>query len=66
MEKYTQLEKIAYFNIEQKDEKDGVKYYLDDEKTWVLIRPSGTEPLLRIYFESDSKDKIETLKEFFQ
>lgn len=65
MDKYSELETVADFEILAKDTKDGVKYYLDDEKTWVLIRPSGTEPLLRIYFESDEQSKIEKLKEFF-
>ena len=65
MKQYSELEKIGSFEVDEKDTKDGVKYYLNDEKTWVLIRPSGTEPLLRIYFESDSKDKIDELKEFF-
>lgn len=66
MQKYSSLDKIDEFRIKEKDTKDGVKYYLNDEKTWILIRPSGTEPLLRIYFESDSKEKIEKLKEFFK
>ncbi len=66
MKKYTQLDSIADFEISSKDTKDGVKYYLDDDRTWILIRPSGTEPLLRIYFESDEKSKIEKLKEFFK
>ena len=65
MKKYSELKEIASFKIKEKDTKDGVKYYLDDNKTWVLIRPSGTEPLLRIYFESDEKEKIDELKEFF-
>ncbi len=65
MKKYSELDSVAGFEIKEKDTKDGVKYYLDDEKTWVLIRPSGTEPLLRIYFESDENTKIEKLKEFF-
>ena len=30
--------------------------------TKILIRPSGTEPLLRIYFETDKKEKLEYLK----
>lgn len=66
MEQYSSLKSIASFKVKSKDKKDGIKYYLDDEKSWVLIRPSGTEPLLRIYFESDSKDKLRELKEFFQ
>ncbi len=30
---------------------DGYKYFLEDE-SWLLIRPSGTEPLLRLYAEA--------------
>ncbi len=42
--------------------KDGVKLYLRDHKSWLLIRPSGTEPLLRIYIETDSEEKMTQLK----
>ncbi|MCR4881847.1 MAG: phosphoglucomutase/phosphomannomutase family protein [bacterium] len=34
------------------DKKDGIKFYLEGGNDWILIRFSGTEPLLRIYFES--------------
>ena len=30
---------------------DGVKYLLEDD-SWLLIRPSGTEPVLRVYAEA--------------
>jgi len=36
---------------------DGKKFVLADA-SWVLIRPSGTEPLFRIYVETDQKEKI--------
>ena len=36
------------------------------ETSWVLVRPSGTEPLLRIYFESDSLEKIKNNKNCFE
>lgn len=42
--------------------KDGIKLYLNDHKSWLLVRPSGTEPLLRIYIETNSKEKMEQLK----
>lgn len=38
---------------------DGIKFWFEDKNSWMLVRPSGTEPLLRIYFETDSKDKLE-------
>ncbi len=43
---------------------DGVKVWVD-EKTWALIRPSGTEPLVRVFVESDTKEKADaTAKKF--
>jgi phosphomannomutase/phosphoglucomutase len=30
---------------------DGVKIWFDEE-SWLMLRPSGTEPLIRIYGES--------------
>ena len=41
---------------------DGIKLYFDDNTSWILIRPSGTEPLFRISFETDSKEKLEKLQ----
>ena len=45
---------------------DGVKIWVDD-KTRALIRPSGTEPVVRVFVESDTKDKAEaTAKKFIK
>ena len=41
---------------------DGFKYYLVDE-SWLLVRFSGTEPLLRIYCETTSADRVDRLLE---
>jgi phosphoglucomutase len=41
---------------------DGVKFIFADG-SWMLMRPSGTEPLVRIYAESESKDELEVLLE---
>ena len=49
---------------------DGVKFYLDNPEaktkpnaaeTWLLLRASGTEPLMRIYSESCSKESVAKL-----
>ena len=37
------------------DTKDGFKFFLDDG-SWLLIRASGTEPLVRVYTEATSAD----------
>ena len=39
---------------------DGIKIIIDS-KNWVMIRPSGTEPIIRIYAESESQEKLEAL-----
>lgn len=39
---------------------DGIKITIDS-KNWVMIRPSGTEPIVRIYGESESQQKLDTL-----
>jgi len=39
---------------------DGIKI-ADDSKNWVMIRPSGTEPIVRIYGEAESQQKLDTL-----
>ena len=55
---------IGKYNVTSIDSKDGVKLMLGS-KTKILVRPSGTEPLLRIYFEANDKEKLEYLKEEF-
>ncbi|MGD0911484.1 MAG: phosphoglucomutase/phosphomannomutase family protein [Terracidiphilus sp.] len=51
---------------------DGVKFYLDNPEaktkpsaaeTWLLLRASGTEPLMRIYTESSSNESVTKLLE---
>ena len=40
--------------------RDGVKYVLADN-SWLLIRPSGTEPVLRVYAEAHSPETVQAL-----
>jgi phosphomannomutase/phosphoglucomutase len=39
---------------------DGLKIWTD-EHSWVLVRPSGTEPIIRIFAESQSQEKVDAL-----
>ena len=43
--------------------RDGVKYVLADD-SWLLIRPSGTEPVLRVYAEGRSQEMVKALLEY--
>ena len=45
-----------------RDEIDGVRFHLQGG-AWVLVRFSGTEPLLRIYAEASSQDQVDRLLE---
>jgi phosphoglucomutase len=48
--------------VEKINRIDGVKF-LFAGNSWMLMRPSGTEPLVRIYAESESKKDLEELLE---
>ena len=47
------------------DTRDGVRYRLADE-SWPLIRPSGTEPVLRVYTEAPTPEQVKALLAFGQ
>ena len=44
------------YNVERVETIDGFKFFFDDD-TWLMIRASGTEPVLRTYSESSSQEK---------
>ena len=44
------------YQVLRTEDIDGFKYFFEDD-AWLLIRPSGTEPVLRTYAESSSSDK---------
>jgi alpha-D-glucose phosphate-specific phosphoglucomutase len=48
--------------VERTNRMDGVKFIFTDG-SWLLIRPSGTEPVVRIYAESESEKDLEVLLE---
>ncbi|WP_446744333.1 phosphoglucomutase/phosphomannomutase family protein [Silvibacterium acidisoli] len=66
------VKEIGGMAVQKVETLDGIKFYLDNPeakskpnaaKTWLLLRASGTEPLLRIYSESTSKESVEKLLE---
>ena len=55
-------ETVGGRRIESINRMDGVKFLLAND-AWILMRPSGTEPLVRIYAESEDKNDLEDLLE---
>ncbi len=53
-------ERILHCRVVSINNSDGVKYLLDND-SWLLIRPSGTEPLLRIYAEARNRGEVPQL-----
>ena len=51
--------KIGGFKVKSVDTLDGFKFFVDNG--WVLVRASGTEPLIRFYAEADTPQKVEEL-----
>jgi phosphomannomutase len=53
---------VAGTEVESVNEADGFKTLLADG-SWLLIRPSGTEPKLRVYAEAGSDERVAELLE---
>jgi phosphomannomutase len=49
--------------VSEISQRDGVKYIMADD-SWLLIRPSGTEPVLRVYAEGRSQEMVKALLEY--
>jgi phosphomannomutase len=56
------FKEIAGHQVVEWQQTDGVKHLMADG-SWLLVRPSGTEPVLRIYSEADSEEKAVALVE---
>lgn len=56
---------VAGIKVKEVGRKDGIKLYLE-EGSWVLLRPSGTEPLVRVYMETNSPAKLSQIAKFME
>ncbi len=54
--------RFAGLRVKQHVTIDGHKYILEDG-SWVCFRPSGTEPVVRFYFEASSRQELEKLRQ---
>ena len=53
--KQNKYDSFGEYKVERVEDTDGFKFHLGNE-TWVMIRPSGTEPVLRVYAEAADSD----------
>ncbi len=54
-------DKLGDKNVVEHSTLDGLKLHFEDG-SWALIRPSGTEPLFRIYCETNSSEELRTIQ----
>ncbi len=54
------IETIGRFRVARTVALDGIKYYFNEDE-WVMIRSSGTEPLLRTYAEAEDRETAEEI-----
>lgn len=60
MKKYRgAVKEIGGYPVTGRKDVDGHKFFVDGG--WILLRASGTEPLIRVYAEGDSMAKVNTL-----
>jgi len=53
-------QKVGAVKVQRVSSIDGVKLYLEDG-SWLLMRPSGTEPVVRVYMEARTKKRLQQL-----
>ncbi len=56
----TEIKQFGSENVLRLETLDGYKYFLNEDE-WVMIRPSGTEPVLRTYAEGKTKERTQML-----
>lgn len=53
---------VAGVKVDRIDDKEGKKIIMEDS-SWILIRPSGTEPLVRVYIEAADEKRQEEMRQ---
>ena len=61
MMKDLEVDQIIDKKVVKRVEIDGLKFILEDN-SWVLVRPSGTEAVFRIYAESKNNDLVKKIQ----
>jgi phosphomannomutase len=69
LQRAAKLERIGQYKVQRSENLDGLKFFLDAKtngngaEAWILMRASGTEPLMRLYCEAASPDLVNEILE---
>jgi phosphomannomutase len=55
-----EFQQFGEYTVQRIEKIDGFKFHFDDER-WIMIRPSGTEPVLRVYAEGPDAAEVDRL-----
>lgn len=58
----SKIEALGGLKVEKTETIDGFKYYLEGERV-LMIRASGTEPVLRVYCQAETQNKVDEILE---
>lgn len=53
-------QRFGKYEVTRLENIDGFKFYFGDDR-WVMIRPSGTEPVLRVYCQATSEEEVRAI-----
>jgi phosphomannomutase len=61
----TEISHIGDYRVEHISQMDGIKFYLEND-CWLLLRFSGTEPVLRLFVEAESPEMARELLDYLK